>query len=146
MYNASIRVIALLVSMGSAGVFAAEPKGAGVTEIVIMVDGAAVTATLDNSATAKDFLSLLPFTVKLEDYHNAEKIGDLPRRLTTEGAPSGIDPKVGDITYYAPWGNLAIFYRDFGYADGLIRLGHIHTGIDRLQQNGTFTVTIRPSD
>jgi hypothetical protein len=32
---------------------------------------------------------------------------------------------VGDITYYAPWGNLAIFYRDFGYSPGLVRLGHI---------------------
>ncbi|GAA4730631.1 hypothetical protein GCM10023216_23110 [Isoptericola chiayiensis] len=25
--------------------------------------------------------------------------------------------------YYAPWGNLAIFYRDFGHAPGLVRLG-----------------------
>lgn len=24
------------------------------------------------------------------------------------------------ITYYAPWGNLAIFYRDFGYSAGLV--------------------------
>ncbi|MEH7502625.1 cyclophilin-like fold protein [Neobacillus drentensis] len=23
------------------------------------------------------------------------------------------DPSVGDFTYYSPWGNLAIFYRDF---------------------------------
>jgi len=30
---------------------------------------------------------------------------------------------VGEITYYAPWGNLAIFRKDFGYSEGLIRLG-----------------------
>jgi hypothetical protein len=34
----------------------------------------------------------------------------------------------GDITYYAPWGNLALFYRDFPYSNGLIRLGTLDTG------------------
>jgi hypothetical protein len=40
--------------------------------------------------------------------------------LFTAGAPAGSDPSVGDITYYAP-GNLAIFYRDFGYSRGLFK-------------------------
>ncbi|MEG1031397.1 MAG: cyclophilin-like fold protein, partial [Acinetobacter sp.] len=31
----------------------------------------------------------------------------------------------GDLTYFAPWGNLAFFYKDsdVGYANGLIFLG-----------------------
>ena len=65
---------------------------------------------------------MLPLTLTLKDYAGTEKISDLPRKLSTQGAPSGSDPSVGDITLYAPWGNLAIFYRDFGYASGLIIL------------------------
>jgi hypothetical protein len=38
-----------------------------------------------------------------------EKIGDLPKKLSTDGAPTGSNPNVGDIAYYAPLGNLAIF-------------------------------------
>ncbi|WP_337926728.1 cyclophilin-like fold protein [Paenibacillus caui] len=36
------------------------------------------------------------------------------------------------ITYYAPWGNLAIFYRDFRYSSGLIKLGSIDAGGEKL--------------
>jgi hypothetical protein len=43
-----------------------------------------------------------PLTLTLEDYASIEKISDLPERLSTEDAPAGIDPAVGDITYYAP--------------------------------------------
>ena len=42
------------------------------------------------------------------------------------------EPDVGAFTYYAPWGNLAIFYRDFGYAVGLVELGRISSGVERL--------------
>jgi hypothetical protein len=37
--------------------------------------------------------------------------------------PAGSEASVGDITYYAPWENLAIFYNDFGYASRLVILG-----------------------
>lgn len=48
-------------------------------------------------------MGLLPLTLTLEDYASTEKISDLPKRLSTQGAPAGIDPSVGDVTYYAPW-------------------------------------------
>jgi hypothetical protein len=87
---------------------------------------------LDND-TSRDFASLLPLTVVLTDFHATEKIGDLPRRLSTTGAPPGTAAQAGDIAYYAPWGNLAIFYQDFQYAQGLVRLGTLHTGVDAVE-------------
>jgi hypothetical protein len=78
--------------------------------------------TLDTAA-GRDFASLLPLTLTLSDFHSTEKIADLPRTLETSGAPTGVAAAAGDITYYAPWGNLALFYRDFPYSDGLVRLG-----------------------
>ncbi|WP_271166329.1 cyclophilin-like fold protein [Brevundimonas intermedia] len=84
-----------------------------------------LTAVLDDNETARDFASLLPLTLTLEDFNRTEKIADLPRKLSTAGAPPGADPKVGDIAYYAPWGNLALFYRDFSYSRDLVRLGRL---------------------
>lgn len=39
-----------------------------------------------------------------------------------ESSPSGTDASPGDICLYAPWGNLAIFYKSHGHANGLVRL------------------------
>jgi hypothetical protein len=89
-------------------------------------------ATMLDNETTRDFISLLPLTLPLTDYAGTEKTSDLPAQLSTSDAPAGTDPQIGDITYYAPWGNLAIFYNDFGYSQGLVKLGHIDSGIDEL--------------
>lgn len=47
-----------------------------------------VAATLQDSAAARDFLSLLPLTLVLEDYGDTEKISPLPGKLSAAGAPS----------------------------------------------------------
>jgi hypothetical protein len=82
-------------------------------KISIKIQDEVVTATLMDNATSRDFVSLLPMDLTLEDCAATEKISNLPRRLSTEGEPPGSDPSIGDIAYYAPWGNLAIFYKDF---------------------------------
>jgi len=115
---------------------------AGTMKIRIDVEGRSLSATLDDTEAARDFASLLPLTVKLEDHASTEKIADLPRRLSTRGAPPGSDPDVGDIAYYAPWGNLAVYYRDFGYSAGLVKLGRIDAGVEALERPGPLRVTI----
>ncbi|MFM5230549.1 cyclophilin-like fold protein [Aeromonas media] len=104
--------------------------------------GQIITASLEESDSARDFFAMLPLTLPFEDYAETEKIAYLPGKLTTQTAPEGIDPQVGDIAYYAPWGNLAIYYKDFGYSSGLIRLGRITSGLDALtaQPSGTLTI------
>ena len=111
-------------------------------KIRMNVGGQTITATLDDNETARDFVSLFPMTLTLEDYASTEKISYLPRRLSTKEAPPGCDPAVGDITYYAPWGNLALFYRDFGYSSGLIKLGSFDSGAEVLERPGPLKVTI----
>jgi hypothetical protein len=115
---------------------------ASTMKIRLTFGGKAVEATLLDNATARDLLSLLPMTLTLEDYASTEKIGYPPRKLSTAGAPAGVDPSVGDIAYYAPWGNLAIFYKDFGYSRGLIGLGRIDSGVEALKMPGSLKVTI----
>jgi hypothetical protein len=110
-------------------------------KIRIEVDGSAIIATLNDSEAARDFGALLPLSVTLEDHASTEKVATLPRRLSTTGAPAGSDPDVGDIAYYAPWGNLAMYYRDFGYSVGLVKLGRIESGVERLRRaSGRATI------
>jgi hypothetical protein len=110
--------------------------------IRLRVEDTIITATLIDSETTRDFVSLLPLSLTLEDYAGTEKISNLPRRLSTEGAPSGSDPSVGDVAYYAPWGNLAVFYRDFGYSNGLVILGRLDSGIEALSVPGSVRATV----
>lgn len=107
--------------------------------IRVIVGDTVLTATLDDSAVARDFAALLPLDLSLSDYASTEKVADLPRRLETEGAPRSYQPSRGDITYYAPWGNLAIFYRDFRDSAGLVPLGTFDGDLDALLRDGTFT-------
>jgi hypothetical protein len=111
-------------------------------KIKITVENTELTATLIDSQTTWDFISLLPLTLTLEDYGVTEKISYLPRKLSTEGTPAGMDPAIGDITYYAPWGNLAIFIRDFGYSSGLVLLGKFDGDMEALNVPGPVSVTI----
>jgi hypothetical protein len=114
----------------------------GQTRIRIEVEDSVLTATLDDTEIARDFAALLPLSLTLADYAATEKISDLPRRLATAGVPDGVTPSVGDITYYAPWGNLALFYRPFDYSPGLVKLGRIDSGLEVLKRPGPLTTTI----
>ena len=113
-------------------------------KIRFTVNDRSITATLIDNPTTRDFISMLPLTLTFEDYAGTEKIAYLSRKLSREDAPEGFDPSIGDITYYAPWGNLALFYKDFGYAKGLVKLGSIDKGADALNVSGSVTVTIEP--
>jgi hypothetical protein len=117
-------------------------QGVNNMKINLKFEGQTLTATLYDTPTARDFASVLPLTLTLEDYNKTEKISDLPKKLAKDGAPAGAAPSVGDIAYYAPWGNLAIFYKDFGYSDGLILLGKLDAGAEALGVSGPMKVTV----
>jgi hypothetical protein len=114
--------------------------------ITLTVGDIELPGALEDSPAARDFAELLPLTVQLSDFHSSEKISDLPRRLKVDEAPSGFDPRVGDIAYYAPWGNLALYYRDAPYAEGLVRLGSLEADaigeLSRLRANATVVLSL----
>ncbi|WP_447740754.1 cyclophilin-like fold protein [Variovorax boronicumulans] len=110
--------------------------------ISFTINGQLLAATLDDNAAAREFLGLLPLTLELEDYASTEKIAQLPKKISTVGQPAGMTPSVGDITYYAPWGNLAIFYKGFGYSEGLVKLGRIVDDAQVLRGRGPLKARI----
>lgn len=112
-------------------------------QIRLDFDGTTLTATLDDTPSTREFMAQLPMELVLQDYAETEKISDLPRRLTAEGAPDGVAPRSGDLAYYAPWGNLAIFHKDFRFSRGLVRLGRLDGGIETIRRPGPMMVVIR---
>lgn len=103
-------------------------------KIIITISGKEIIATLNDSKTSRDFISMLPLDLPLEDYASTEKIGYLPRRLATENEASGNERLVGDVAYYVPWGNLALFYKGTPtQGNSLIVLGKIDSGKEVLQ-------------
>jgi len=122
------------------------PKEVTVSRIHVIVGNEILAATLDDTPAGRDFAALLPLELSLSDYHATEKVADLPRVLDTTDAPASYTPKAGDITYYAPWSNLAIFYKPFRNSKGLVRLGAFDGPIDVLLRVGTTPVHIEAAE
>jgi len=110
-------------------------------KIRLLLNDKSIAATLYDNPQTRDFIALLPISLTMENYAN-ERIAYLPRRLSDKNAPAGSTPKTGDLSYYAPWGNIAVFLEDFRYSKGLLPLGKIDSGLELLQQNGPFPVRI----
>lgn len=111
-------------------------------KIRLTVNGQSATATLYDNATARDFAALLPLSLAMEDYATIERVAGLPRKLSTQGAPDGMAPVAGELTHYAPWGNLAIFIQGRPYARSLLPLGKVNEGLPILAQPGPYQVRI----
>ena len=140
--NMATRIPQWLESLGASQEEADAPDAASLN-INIIAGGQTVTATMEDNGAARDFLSRLPLEVTLEDYNNGtEKIFYPDPELSLEETPRGCEPHAGDITIYEPWGNVAIFCRDWPESNSLIKIGHIDgDGINLLQ--GTESMNVR---
>jgi hypothetical protein len=103
------------------------------------------TATLETNPAARDFLRQLPLDLRIEDYGGSEKIAYLPTPLTEADAGPISDPSPGDICYFAPWGNLAMYHGDYSNYPRLIRLGRLDDGPAPLLTRGTFPLRVATS-
>lgn len=111
-------------------------------KVNITVGGSTITATMEDNAAGRDFLSRLPLEVTLNDYNSiTEKIFYPSPALAVEGVTRGCAPVPGDITIYAPWGNVAIFCKNWSQSNDLIKIGHIDgNGIETLSVAGDIMV------
>jgi hypothetical protein len=95
---------------------------------------------LNNSQAARDLYAQLPLSIKVENYSDNEKIFYPPRKLNTTDATQA-DAKTGTLAYYAPWGNVVMFYGNFGSANGLYELGYAVSGSEHIKiMTGTIQI------
>lgn len=123
----------------------ASPEALGETRVRFTVGDTEIVVLIEENPTSSDFLSMLPLELTFEEFAGMEKIGYLPRELTTEGStPSA--PRNGDLIYFVPWGNLGFFYnaeiRDTSYDDRVILIGTVETGFERLADLETGPVQV----
>jgi hypothetical protein len=113
-------------------------------KINIRIANKVVTATLVDNKTARDFISLLPLNLSMDDLFGREKFGHLPKALSEKG-PRTHSYQVGDIAYWSPAHDLAIYYRQDGESipsPGIIPIGKIDAGTEAFNVPGSVKVTI----
>ena len=113
-------------------------------KIIVKVGDKAFTTTLIDSKTAKDFVSLLPLTLTMNDLFGREKFGHLPRPISTDGKRTHTY-EVGDIAYWSPGPDVAIYYRHDGEKipnPGIIVIGKLDPGVEAFHVPGSVEVKI----
>jgi hypothetical protein len=114
------------------------------TKLRIRVGTRTLTATVAQNATARDFLSLLPLTVRMSDLFGREKAAPLPRALASGGRRRHTY-SVGDIIYWSPGPDLAVYYRGGGPAipaPGIVLLARLDSGTRAFNVPGAVRVRL----
>ncbi|MFW9771461.1 MAG: cyclophilin-like fold protein, partial [Candidatus Thorarchaeota archaeon] len=107
-------------------------------QINIQTNGNTIVFVLNNSQASKELYEQLPLTISVENYGNNEKIFYPPKKLDTTGTPLA-NAHSGTLAYYAPWGDVVLFYDSFGYASGLYELGNVISGGEHIKNmSGTI--------
>ena len=107
-----------------------------------------ITATLIDSETTRDFVSLLPLTLTMNDLFGREKFGHLPRAIS-EGGKRTRTYEVGDVIYWSPGPDVAMFYRHDGQSipsPGIIVMGKIDSGLEALSVPDSVKVLIERAE
>jgi len=113
-------------------------------KIKINIGGKTLTATLADNATARDFASILPLTLSMNDLFEPEKYGALPRALS-ESAPRKYRYEVGEIAYWSPDHQVAVYYHQDGEtipSPGIIPIAKIDAGPEAFSVAGSVKVMI----
>jgi hypothetical protein len=113
-------------------------------KININIGGKTLTASLADNATARDFVSVLPLNLSMNDLFGREKYGDLPKALSENG-PRKNSYEVGDIAYWSPDHQFAVYYHQDGKAipsPGVIPIAKIDAGAEAFNVPGSVKVTI----
>ena len=119
-----------------------EQNGSTGRLIAVQFEENTVVYQLNDGTAADSLFAQLPFTVEIEDYSTNEKIFYPPQELDTGSSPLA-EGGAGTLAYYAPWGDVVMFYEDFsGGSGGLYELGKAVEGADAIRSlSGTITVT-----
>ena len=110
--------------------------------ISVQTENGSIIYQLNDSAAAESLYQQLPITVESEDFSTNEKIFYPPDRLDTSDAPLA-QGGAGTLAYYAPWGDVVMFYGNYSENPSLFELGHVISGEELISRlSGTITIDI----
>lgn len=102
-------------------------------QIRVESNGNTIVFELNDSQAARELYEQLPLSIEVEDYSTNEKIFYPPEELDVSDAPLA-EAGAGTFAYYAPWGDVVMFYAEFGGAGGLYELGEVISGEEYISQ------------
>lgn len=106
---------------------------ASVMRMKLLVDGNEIIFELNDSPAAKDLYAQFPMAITVENYGRNEKIFYPPKKLKAGDSPLVKSATTGTLAYYAPWGDVVMFYSQFGSAAGLYELGRAIQGGEHIK-------------
>ena len=92
-----------------------------------------VVFELNESSAAKALHDQLPLSIAVESFGSNEKIFYPPKKLRVTDTPLAKGGQAGTLAYYAPWGDVVMFYDSFGSASGLYELGQAISGSEHIK-------------
>lgn len=117
-----------------------EEENVETSQISVTCGDVQVVYALNDSPAAQSLLSQLPLTVEVEDFSTNEKVFYPPQELDTSDTPLA-EGGAGTLAYYAPWGDVVLFYDSFSANSSLFELGEAVSGAEDISQmTGTITV------
>lgn len=117
-----------------------EGKQALSRRILVQFGEDTVVYELNDSTAADSLYEQLPLTIEVEDYSTNEKIFYPPEELDTSNSPMA-QGGAGTLAYYAPWGDVVMFYGDYGENSSLFELGQAVLGGELVSEmSGTITI------
>ncbi len=117
-----------------------EEENVETNQISVTCGDTQVVYELNDSPAAQSLLSQLPLTVVVEDFSTNEKVFYPPQELDTTDTPLA-EGGAGTLAYYAPWGDVVLFYDSFSANGSLYELGEAVSGVENIgQMSGTITV------
>ena len=130
-----------VAELGYTSVPEREEKTAG-TQLSVAWGENQVIYSLNDSSAAQSLLEQLPLTVEVEDYSTNEKIFYPPQELELDTSDTPIaSGGAGTLAYYAPWGDVVMFYGDYNENPSLFELGQIVSGEELVaQMSGSITI------
>ena len=102
---------------------------------------------LYDTEAALDLYEQLPLILELENFRDAQWMFYPPEELGVTDAEVYHDGRRGELSYYAPWGDVFMLYEDFKSGDEMHRLGICTEGMDSIEgMSGSVLVEAEGSE
>ncbi|WP_205563167.1 cyclophilin-like fold protein [Cohaesibacter haloalkalitolerans] len=118
-------------------------RGFALSDMKLVITSGTYRATfqLYDTKAARDFYRQLPLDLPLTNFRNAQWMFYPPEKLGVTDHEAYHEGLKGELSYYAPWGDVFMLYQDFYARDEMHRLGIGLTGIDQIApMQGTISI------
>jgi hypothetical protein len=99
-------------------------------KVEVISQGKKATFQLYDTTAARELYEQLPLELDLTNFRDAQWMFYPPDKLNVKAEEAYHDGKKGELSYYAPWGDVFMLYKDFHAGDEMHRLGIGLSGVD----------------